>query len=255
MAIEAGVHVITELRGAKMQALHKAVVADVLFLNEIGLDPGIDHLSAKAVLDEWLKLEGKWWNSNRTAAGSLRRNRTTIRGITNSAGTRAMSCSPVKAGLRRSSREEARMVHRTEHFGMSGTLKSEEPLLKLPQPRFDCLRIHLWVARHPDLDAARSAEKILCRLGRACPTGVRARRRRMEWAAGTSWADWLRTFCPPPWVMSPCGTPSPNYGADDATLDRLAWLGLFDADAGPAVLKAPRHRCCNRCEEVEVATR
>ncbi len=60
----------------------------------------------------------------------------------------------------------------------------------------------------------------------------------MEWAAGTSWADWMRTFLPVSLGdVSVRDAISQRYGADDATLDRLAWLGLFDAHAGPAVLK------------------
>jgi len=42
-----------------MAALHEqAVVADVVLLNEIGLDPGIDHLSAMSLVDR-LKAQGK----------------------------------------------------------------------------------------------------------------------------------------------------------------------------------------------------
>ena len=53
VAIEAGVPVITpSYVSPEMEALHdRAVEKGVLVLNEIGLDPGIDHLSAKQVLD------------------------------------------------------------------------------------------------------------------------------------------------------------------------------------------------------------
>lgn len=60
----------------------------------------------------------------------------------------------------------------------------------------------------------------------------------MEWAAGTSWSDWMRTFLP-----SSCNDLSvrdaiaERFDADTATLDRLAWLGLFDAEVGPTRLK------------------
>ena len=61
VAIEAGVPVITpSYVSPEMQALHEqAVAANVLVLNEIGLDPGIDHLSAKAVLDRVEQSGGK----------------------------------------------------------------------------------------------------------------------------------------------------------------------------------------------------
>ena len=53
VAIEAGVPVITpSYVGPEMAALHeRAVEQGVLVLNEIGLDPGIDHLSAMQILD------------------------------------------------------------------------------------------------------------------------------------------------------------------------------------------------------------
>ena len=61
VAIEAGVSVITpSYVSPEMEALHdRAVEKGVLVLNEIGLDPGIDHLSAKQVLDKITGEEGK----------------------------------------------------------------------------------------------------------------------------------------------------------------------------------------------------
>lgn len=44
----------------EMQALHeRAIAKDLLFLNEIGLDPGIDHMSAMRVIDHIHKKGGK----------------------------------------------------------------------------------------------------------------------------------------------------------------------------------------------------
>ena len=59
VAIESGVPVITpSYVGPEMAELHdRAVEKGVLVLNEIGLDPGIDHLSAKQVLDR-IEAEG-----------------------------------------------------------------------------------------------------------------------------------------------------------------------------------------------------
>ena len=61
VAIEAGVPVITpSYVSPEMEALHeRAVEKGVLVLNEIGLDPGIDHLSAKQVLDRIEEEGGK----------------------------------------------------------------------------------------------------------------------------------------------------------------------------------------------------
>ena len=44
----------------EMKELHQAAVdADIIIMNEIGVDPGIDHLSAKKVLDEIEEMGGK----------------------------------------------------------------------------------------------------------------------------------------------------------------------------------------------------
>lgn len=51
--IEFGKHMVTASYVSKeMQALnHKAVAKDLVFMNEIGVDPGIDHMSAMKVID------------------------------------------------------------------------------------------------------------------------------------------------------------------------------------------------------------
>jgi saccharopine dehydrogenase (NADP+, L-glutamate forming) len=60
----------------------------------------------------------------------------------------------------------------------------------------------------------------------------------MEWAAGTSWADWMRSFLPSSSRDEPVRQAiAQRYGTSDVTLNRLAWLGLFDAESGPTVLK------------------
>lgn len=54
-----------------MRALHeRAVAADVLLLNEIGLDPGIDHCSAIALLEE-IRAQGKRVASFTSFCGGL----------------------------------------------------------------------------------------------------------------------------------------------------------------------------------------
>lgn len=64
--------------------------AGLLFLNEMGLDPGIDHMSAMQVIE---RIKGKATGlppSSRLRADWWLPSRTTIRGITNSPGTPPM---------------------------------------------------------------------------------------------------------------------------------------------------------------------
>jgi saccharopine dehydrogenase (NAD+, L-glutamate forming) len=62
----------------------------LFFLNECGLDPGLDHMSAMKLIDR-IKGQGhELLGSNRSPAGWWLPNRTTIPGTTNSAGIRAM---------------------------------------------------------------------------------------------------------------------------------------------------------------------
>ena len=56
---------------AEMQALHQAVKEKgLLFLNEIGLDPGIDHLSAMKIIDH-IRLQGGRITSFKSFTGGL----------------------------------------------------------------------------------------------------------------------------------------------------------------------------------------
>ncbi|MBE2245685.1 MAG: saccharopine dehydrogenase NADP-binding domain-containing protein [Candidatus Competibacteraceae bacterium] len=70
--LEYGKHLVTaSYVSEEMQALDEAVKAKgLIFLNEIGLDPGIDHMTGMRVLDQ-LKKEGSEINGFETFAGGL----------------------------------------------------------------------------------------------------------------------------------------------------------------------------------------
>ena len=60
-AIDCGVHVITPSYVTdEIKALNdRAIKKDVVILNEMGLDPGIDHMSAKKIIDEIIEKGGE----------------------------------------------------------------------------------------------------------------------------------------------------------------------------------------------------
>lgn len=243
VAIEAGVPVITpSYVGPEMQALHdKAVAADVLVLNEIGLDPGIDHLSAKAVLDRVAEAGGEMVEFESYCGGLIAPE------SDDNPWHYKFSWNPrnvVLAGQGGAatflSGGSARMVppHRTfqdvRHIEVGGTAFEG-------YPNRDSIAYESIYGLHGIQTLIRGTLRgegfcagwdVLVQLGCVRDDAP------MEWAAGTSWADWMRTFLPASLGdVSVRDAIAQRYGADDATLDRLAWLGLFDADAGPVVLK------------------
>ena len=85
VAIAAGVNVITpSYVSPEMRALDsEAKKAGVLVLNELGLDPGIDHMSAMQVIDEIREKGGRMVGLHPTAAAWWLQPPTTTRGTTN----------------------------------------------------------------------------------------------------------------------------------------------------------------------------
>ncbi|MDK2978776.1 MAG: hypothetical protein PWP52_1490 [Bacteroidales bacterium] len=70
--VEFGKHMITASYVSKeVKALHqKALEKDILLLNEIGVDPGIDHMSAMKVIDE-IKAKGGKMQAFKSSTGGL----------------------------------------------------------------------------------------------------------------------------------------------------------------------------------------
>ena len=58
--VEFGIHVITPSYITKeIRLLNEDALKNILVLNELGLDPGIDHMSAKKMIDEVKKIGGE----------------------------------------------------------------------------------------------------------------------------------------------------------------------------------------------------
>lgn len=243
VAIESGVHVITpSYVGPEMQALHgKAVAADVLVLNEIGLDPGIDHLSAKAVLDRVADDGGEMVEFESYCGGLIAPE------SDDNPWHYKFSWNPrnvVLAGQGGAatflSGGSARLVppHRTfqdvRHIQVGGTAFEG-------YPNRDSIAYESIYGLHGIQTLIRgtlrgegfcSGWDVLVQLGCVRDDAP------MEWAAGTSWADWMRSFLPSSSRDEPVRQAiAQRYGTSDVTLNRLAWLGLFDEESGPAVLK------------------
>ena len=224
---------------AAMDAEAKA--AGIPILNELGLDPGIDHLSAKAVLDRVAEAGGAMVEFESYCGGLIAPE------SDDNPWHYKFSWNPrnvVLAGQGGAatflSGGSARMVppHRTfqdvRHIEVGGTAFEG-------YPNRDSIAYESIYGLHGIQTLIRGTLRgegfcagwdVLVQLGCVRDDAP------MEWAAGTSWADWMRTFLPASLGdVSVRDAIAQRYGADDATLDRLAWLGLFDADAGPAVLK------------------
>jgi saccharopine dehydrogenase-like NADP-dependent oxidoreductase len=243
VAIAAGVHVITpSYVGPEMQALHdKAVAADVLVLNEIGLDPGIDHLSAKAVLDRVAEAGGEMVEFESYCGGLIAPE------SDDNPWHYKFSWNPrnvVLAGQGGSatflSGGSARLVppHRTfqdvRHIEVGGTAFEGYPNRDsiAYESIYGLEGIQTLIRGTLRGEGFCAGWDVLVQLGCVRDDAE------MEWAAGTSWADWMRSFLPASLSdVSVRDAIAQRFGSDDATLERLAWLGLFDADSGPTMLK------------------
>ena len=242
VAIEAGVHVITpSYVSPEMKALHdRAVAADVLVLNEIGLDPGIDHLSAKAVLDRVEEQGGEMLEFESYCGGLIAPE------SDDNPWHYKFSWNPrnvVLAGQGGSatflSGGAARLVppHRTfqdvRRIEVGGTVFEGYPNRDsiAYEEIYGLQGIQTLIRGTLRGDGFCAGWNILVQLGCVRDDAT------MEWAPGTSWADWMRTFLPAATNNQTVREAiAERFQADAATLDRLAWLGLFDSESGPARL-------------------
>jgi len=242
VAIEAGVHVITpSYVSREMKALHdRAVAADVLVLNEIGLDPGIDHLSAKAVLDRVEEQGGEMLEFESYCGGLIAPE------SDDNPWHYKFSWNPrnvVLAGQGGSatflSGGAARLVpsHRTfqdvRRIEVGGAVFEGYPNRDsiAYEEIYGLQGIQTLIRGTLRGDGFCAGWNILVQLGCVRDDAT------MEWAPGTSWADWMRTFLPAATNKQTVREAiAERFQADAATLDRLSWLGLFDAESGPTRL-------------------
>lgn len=239
VAIEAGVPVITpSYVGPEMAALHdRAVEKGVLVLNEIGLDPGIDHLSAKQVLDR-IEAEGGRMLEFESYCGGL-----IAPDSDNNPWHYKFSWNP-------------RNVVLAGQGGPATFLAGGAHRLVPPHRVFQNARTisvgGTSFEGYPNRDSVAYVEKYGLS---GIKTLVRGTLRgegfcagwdaliqlgcvrddvHMSWPKGTSWADWLRSFVPAQWAE--VGLESAVVRVtrcSDESLSRLRWLGLFDEEHGP----------------------
>jgi len=244
VAIEAGVHVLTPSYVSEdMQAMDaRAKEKGVLVLNEMGLDPGIDHMSAMQVIDEIREAGGTmvsfasycgglvapasddnpWhyklsWNPRNVvlagqggAATFLDRGR--VRVVPPHKAFQALT--PVEVGGRRYDGYPNRdSLGYQELYGLQGIQSLVRGTLRG--------------------EGYCQAWDVLVQLGMVRDDV------RLRWPAGTTWAGWTRTFLPAHLdaVADVREAVARATGAADETLDKMAWLGLFDDHIGPEGLE------------------
>lgn len=244
VAIEAGVHVLTpSYVSDDMKALDaRAKAQGVLVLNEMGLDPGIDHMSAMQVIDDIREAGGTmvsfasycgglvapasddnpWhyklsWNPRNVvlagqggAATFLDRGR--VRMVPPHKTFQALT--PVEVGGRKYDGYPNRdSLGYRELYGLKGIQSLVRGTLRG--------------------EGFCQAWDVLVQLGMVRDDAS------LEWPSGTTWAGWTRTFLPAD--LDGVGTVREAVAhateAEADALDKLAWLGLFDEAKGPASLE------------------
>ncbi len=240
VAIEAGVPVITpSYVGPEMQALHeRACEKGVLVLNEIGLDPGIDHLSAAQILDRIRKDGGKikafesycggliapdsddnpWhykfsWNPRNVILAGQAGAATFLEG-----GKHCM-IPPHRVFKDARSIEVAGIPY--EGYPNRDSIAYEE--------KYGLKGVETLIRGTLRGDGYCSSWDVLVQLGCVRDDAE------MHWLEGISWAVWMRSFLPARAAeLSLRAAIQSVTGASEACLDRLEWLGLMRDDIGPA---------------------
>ena len=240
VAISAGVNVITpSYVSPEMQALDaEARAAGVLVLNELGLDPGIDHMSAMQVIDE-IRAKGGRMVGFASYCGGL-----VAPASDDNPWHYKLSWNPrnvVLAGQGGSAtfldRGRVRVVppHRTFQ---SLTPIEVDGRAYDGYPNRDSLGYRELYGLHDVETLVRGTLRcagfspswdVLVQLGMVRDDAT------LTWAEGISWADWTRTFLPAEAEVGRTVRDAVRHvtGAGEDDLDRLEWLGLFDEASGP----------------------
>ena len=239
VAIANGVPTITpSYVSDEMKALDSAAKdAGVLVLNEIGLDPGIDHMSAMKVIDE-IKADGGRLIGFESYCGGL-----VAHESDDNPWHYKISWNPrnvVLAGQGGSAT-----------FKEDGVVKLEAPhrvFRKLRPVEVDGRMYKGYPNRDSlsyldiyGIDGVDTLIRGTLRGEGYCESwyilvalGLVADDVKLVWEKGVIWADWTKTFLPADLTH---GTARDGVkqmlGASDADLDRVEWLGLFDENNGP----------------------
>lgn len=240
VAIASGVNVITpSYVSPEMKALDAdARAAGVLVLNELGLDPGIDHMSAMQVIDD-IRAQGGRMVGFASYCGGL-----VAPASDDNPWHYKLSWNPrnvVLAGQGGTAtfleKGRIRVVppHRT--FQTLTTIEVEGRFYD-GYPNRDSLGyrelyglqdVETLVRGTLRCSGFSQSWDVLVQLGMVRDDAT------LTWAEGISWADWTRSFLPAEAEEGRTVREAVRHvtGAQDSELDRLAWLGLFDETSGP----------------------
>ena len=240
VAIDAGVDVITpSYVSPAMKALDSdARKAGVLVLNELGLDPGIDHMSAMQVIDEIRAKGGKMVGFASYCGGLV------APASDDNPWHYKLSWNPrnvVLAGQGGSAtfldRGRVRVVppHRTFQ---SLTPIEVEGRSYDGYPNRDSLGYRELYGLHDVETLVRGTLRcsgfcqswdVLVQLGMVRDDAI------MKWPKGICWSDWTKSFLPASMEEGRTVREAVQFvtNTSDEELDRIEWLGLFDSNAGP----------------------
>ena len=240
VAIASGVHVITpSYVSPEMRALHdEACNAGVLVLNEMGLDPGIDHMSAMQIIDA-IRNEGGVIRGFSSYCGGL-----VAPAWDDNPWHYKLSWNPrnvVLAGQGGSASflKDGRLRVVPPHRVFQSLIDVEvDGRSYQGYPNRDSLSyVDLYGLRHAQTlvrgtlrsEGFCESWDVLVKLGLVRDDVS------LTWPEGISWAEWTRSFLPASTegVGVVREAVARVTGASEAALDRVAWLGMFDLDAGP----------------------
>tara|TARA_B110000459_G_scaffold115308_1_gene127532 strand:- start:4202 stop:5539 length:1338 start_codon:yes stop_codon:yes gene_type:complete len=243
VAIKAGVPVITpSYLNDEMKSLDEAAKeAGVLVLNEIGLDPGIDHMSAMKIIDE-IKADGGVMKGFESYCGGL-----VAEESDNNPWHYKISWNPrniVLAGqggsatFKDSGRVKLEPPHRVfrrlRPIEVNGQLYKGYPnrdslayekIYNLPE-------METLIRGTLRVDGFCRSWDILVQLGMVRDDA------NLVWDKGISWSEWTRSFLPAKTAdMTVSQAINSTVISDHETNERLEWLGLFDTETGPEIVE------------------
>ena len=240
-AIEAGVNVITpSYVSPEMKALDGAARdAGVLVLNELGLDPGIDHMSAMQVIDE-IRSEGGRMLGFQSYCGGL-----VAPDSDDNPWHYKLSWNPrnvVLAGQGGTAtfldQGRVRVVPPYRTFQTLTSIEVDgRPYDGYPnrdslgyRELYGLSEVETLVRGTLRSAGFSQSWDVLVQLGMVRDDA------RLRWTQGVSWADWTRSFLPAEAEHGRDVREAVQHvtGATEEALDRLDWLGLFDGESGPA---------------------
>ena len=241
VAIEAGVPVITpSYVSPEMEALHdRAVEKGVLVLNEIGLDPGIDHLSAKQVLDRITGEGGEMLEFESYCGGLIAPD------SDDNPWHYKFSWNPRNVVLAGQAGPATFLAGGSDRLVPPHRVFQNARTIEVGGTSFEGYpnRDSIMYVEKYGLDGIQTLVRGTLRGEGFCAgwdalvqLGCVRDDVSMAWPTGCSWADWLRSFVPAQWAEEGLESAVRRVThCSEETLSRLKWLGLFDDQSGPQI--------------------